>query len=91
MDKCAAYARKNARWYSSTEYLLSHSPLTYVPECADSYGDKECYRIFRGCENEVRRRYHQAIDAMEQDEALAIFYLVFTPMRLLPSLRNYST
>lgn len=52
-------------------YFLIH-PLTYAPECADGYGNKKCYRIYRKCENEVRRRYHQAIDTMEEDAALAI-------------------
>lgn len=53
-------------------------PLTYAAECADSYGNKECYRIYRGCENEVRRRYHEVLDTMEQDTALAIYRTLYS-------------
>ena len=53
-------------------YFLIH-PLTYVPECAHSYGNKERYRAWRDFENPVRRRYHEAIDKMAEDEALVIY------------------
>ena len=53
-------------------YFLIH-PLTYAPECIRNYKDKERYRAYRECENHVRRRYHEAIDTMAKDEALAVY------------------
>lgn len=57
-------------------YFLIH-PLTYVPECEHSYSDKERYKAYRECENPVRRRYHEAIDNMGQDEALVIYVTLY--------------
>ena len=53
-------------------FFLIH-PLTYAPECANAYDNRRIYNLYRRCENEVRRHYHQAIDTLEEDAALAIY------------------
>ncbi|MFH1006916.1 MAG: hypothetical protein V1800_05345 [Candidatus Latescibacterota bacterium] len=48
-------------------------PLTYAPECEGDYENKEFYRVCREVENRARRRYHEAIDTMGEEEALVIY------------------
>lgn len=48
-------------------------PLTYAPECEGGYKNGAFYQLCREYENPVRRRYHEAIDQMEEEEALVIY------------------